>query len=64
MLATPGLLHGFPLFSANNNRNTLHHALNRIALINLKKLSGGANADMAVISAFTHRNTELLKKAD
>ena len=57
-----GLLENFPEFEKINNRKTLNSALNRISLINLKKTSGGAQANMATISAYAKKDKELLLK--
>ncbi|GHB76553.1 hypothetical protein GCM10008107_27590 [Psychrosphaera saromensis] len=57
-----GLLDQFPDFSIINNKKYLKDTLSRIALINLKKTSGGSSANMAHVSAYAKNDKELLRK--
>jgi len=57
-----GLLNNFPEFKKINNWNYLNKSLNQIALINLKKTSGGASSDAVQISAYAKNDNELLKE--
>ena len=57
-----GLLDQFPDFLKINNRESLNAALRRVALINLKKTSGGSAANMTRIAAYAKNDKELLRK--
>jgi hypothetical protein len=56
-----GLLHGFPSYEEVDRWEVMRDALQSIASINLKKTSGGASADPAVVSAYAFQDRELLR---
>jgi len=55
-----GILNDFPEYGQINNYETLTTALHQIAVINLKKATGGAYADMSVVEAYAHQDKDLL----
>ena len=57
-----GLLHGFPNYEEVDRWDVMHDALRSIASINLKKASGGASADSAVVSAYAFQDRDLLRE--
>lgn len=56
-----GIVKGFPDYSTIGHQQR-RWALSRIAIINLKKEGGGKNADRDVISAFAHRDRDILRE--
>lgn len=57
-----GLLHNFPEFADINKKDLLNSTLKRIALINLKKTTGGASSNMTIISSYAKNDKILLKR--
>lgn len=55
-----GIQRGFPAYEQVDKFSTQQEALRRCAAINLKKTSGGASSDMAVINAYALHDRELL----
>lgn len=57
-----GILYGFPEYQQINNYDTLTTALHQIAVINLKKATGGSSANMTIVEAYAHQDKDLLLK--
>ena len=57
-----GILGHFPPFASVDNQEAICNALSQIAAINLKKITGSANADGAIINAFAHQDRKLLQR--
>lgn len=56
-----GLLRGFPSYEEVDRWEVMHDALQSIASINLKKASGGASADPALVNAYAFQDRDLLR---
>ena len=56
-----GLLNDFPPYGQINTIKVRHESLKSVATINLKKTSGKAQADMAVVNSYAHQDKELLR---
>lgn len=59
-LWSAGLLYGFPPYAAIDTQPMRKNAITRITTINLKKVSGGAAADMSTVNAYAHQDRDLL----
>jgi hypothetical protein len=57
-----GLLGNFPPFAAVDKLEVLSKSLRSIAVVNLKKLSGGSRSDLQQINLFAHSDSELLRR--
>jgi hypothetical protein len=57
-----GILKDFPPFETANFRESRRWALRSVALINLKKATGGSKADLAAIHIYTRQDHELLRE--
>ena len=57
-----GILKAFPPFEEVDKDAILQDAIQRIAVINLKKVTGGAAADLITINAYAYRDRVLLSK--
>jgi len=59
---TAGILKGFPVYSdiKNLDENALKDYLSKVAVINLKKISGREQSDDSIINAYAHQDRELL----
>jgi len=57
-----GLLGDFPPFDKIDNEQAMRRSLTSIATINLKKASGGAQADMQKVNAYAQQDKQLLRK--
>ena len=55
-----GILNGFPEFQDIDNRRAMTEALHQIAVVNLKKITGGAGVSHAVVNAYAHQDRRLL----
>jgi len=55
-----GILDGFPPFEKVDDWSVMNEALSKVAVINLKKTTGGPAADLAVVSAYAHQDRNLL----
>ena len=57
-----GIFRNFPDYKEVDNDKEKKEALSKIASINLKKISGGASADMKEINRYAHCDWELLTR--
>lgn len=58
-----GFLRGFPSYEEiGRSRSLLHESLTRVAVINLKKVGGGAKSDPKAINAFAYLARDLLAR--
>lgn len=57
-----GILKDFPAVESVENRDLLLESLKSVAIINLKKATGGVNADLSQINAFAYTDRTLLRK--
>jgi len=57
-----GLLGDFPPFDKIDNEQAMRKSLTSIATINLKKASGGAQADMQKVNAYAQQDQNLLRR--
>ncbi len=55
-----GIIHDFPHFSEVDNYPRRREAIRQVAVINLKKTSGGPYSKMSVINAYAFKDRELL----
>ena len=55
-----GILNGFPEYSEINIRSKLTDALQQVAIINLKKVTGSSASNMSVVNAYAHQDRVLL----
>ncbi len=55
-----GILNGFPPFEEIDRYDVMKESLLSVAVVNLKKATGGASADMSIINAYAHQDRELL----
>jgi len=54
------ILRDFPGFDKIDDLAVMKDALSKVAVINLKKPTGGAAADIAVVNAYAHQDRDLL----
>ncbi len=57
-----GIQKVFPPFDKIDNWDSKKEAIQKIAAINLKKTSGGANSDSSVINAYCKQDSQLLNR--
>ncbi len=55
-----GILNGFPEYSEINIRSKLTDALQQVAIINLKKVTGSSTSNMSIVNAYAHQDRDLL----
>lgn len=57
-----GILNGFPEYPQINSYEAMKEALHQVAVVNLKKKTGGSSVHSSTISAYAHMDQELLKE--
>ncbi|MCK4426986.1 MAG: hypothetical protein KAW16_00730 [candidate division Zixibacteria bacterium] len=57
-----GILNDFPDYRECDDRQKIHNAIRQIAIINLKKITGGSWSDLDEINETAHRDKEFIKK--
>jgi hypothetical protein len=57
-----GILNDFPDYLECNGRRKIHDALCQVAVINLKKITGGKESDLEEINETAHRDKEFIRR--
>ena len=57
-----GILNDFPDYPECNDRRKIHDAICQVAVMNLKKITGGKESDLEEINETAHRDKEFIRR--